>query len=208
MTLPAQTPAKNPFELPNDALKSAIEKEWQGQQKFSPGKMPLTSLAFTTIDRIALAMDVMVEAMLVYADTDTICYRAPENELKERQKAQWDVVLAWCSLLLGTKWQVVEGIMPMDQPPAVHAALRSYLQKKDAWTMAAFSLLASGFSSLILAMAVVEKHLSAAEAFDLSRLEENYSTEKWGSDEEAASKAARLKAEILDAAQFLKLLDA
>lgn len=208
MTLPAQTPAKKPFMLPNEALKKAAEKEWQGQQKYLHGKMPLTSLAYTAIDRIEPQLDAIIEALLVYADTDTLCYRAPEAELKERQKAQWDVVLGWCSLLLGTKWQVAEGIMPLDQPPAVHTALRAYLEKKDAWTLAAFSVLASGFSSLVLAMAVVEKHLSAAEAFGLSRLEENYSIEKWGEDEEAAQKAARLKAEILEAEQFLKLLDA
>jgi len=208
MTIPAQTPAKKPFLLPCNALTAAIEKEWQGQKAFASKKMPLTSIAFTAIDRIKPQMDAIIEALLVYADTDTLCYRAPETELKDRQKEKWDVVLGWCSLLLGTKWQVAEGIMPLDQPPALHIALRAYLEKKDAWTLAAFSVLAAGFSSLVLAMAVVEKHLSGAKAFALSRLEEDFSIERWGTDSESEAKAARLKQEMLDAAQFLKLLDA
>jgi len=208
MTLPTQTPAKKPFILPTQALTEAIENEWQPGAKFTPTKMPLTALAYTTIDRIEPQMELVIEAMLIYADTDTLCYRAPEEDLKQRQQDKWDVVLGWSSLMLGTKWQVAEGIMPLDQPEALHKALRAYLEKKNAWELAAFSVLAAGFSSLVLAKAVLEKHVSGAAAFELSRLEENYSIEKWGQDPEAASKAAKLRQEMLDAAQFLKLLDA
>jgi chaperone required for assembly of F1-ATPase len=208
MPIPLLTPAKKPFALPTDALTKAIEKEWQTGAKFTPSKMPLTSLAYTAIDRIAPQAEAVVEALLVYADTDTLCYRAPEEDLNMRQKERWDVVLGWSSLMLGVKWQVAEGIMPLDQPEALHKALRTYLETKDAWRLAAFSVLASGFSSLVLAKAVMEKHLSSAQAFELSRLEENYSIEKWGEDPEAAEKAAKLKAEMLDAERFLMLLDA
>lgn len=208
MPIPIQTPAKKPFALPTPALNAAIEKEWAGDAKFSSSKMPLTALAFTAIDRIEPQMDAIVEALLVYADTDTLCYRAPEEELGARQKAKWDVVVGWSSLLLGTRWSVVDGIMPLDQPPAIHAALKTYLAQKNAWELTAFSVLASGYSSLILAQAVVEKHLTAAEAFALSRLEEDYSAEKWGADPEASSKAAKLKEEMLNAGHFLKLIAA
>jgi len=206
MSTPTHTPAKKPFAIPAPALAAAIEKEWDGQEKFSSAKMPLTALAFTAIDRIAPQQGAIIEALLIYADTDTLCYRAPEEELQARQKAGWDVVLGWSSLLLGTKWSVVEGIMPLDQPEKLHSALKAYLEKKDTFELAAFSVLASGFSSLVLAQAVVEKHLSAAEAYKLSRLEEDYSMEKWGRDEEANSKAERLKAEMLSVGVFLNLL--
>ena len=206
MPMPTHTPAKNPFALPTKALAAAVGREWGAGAKFTPGKMPLSSLAYTAIDRIAPQMEAIIEALLVYADTDTLCYRAPETELAARQKEHWDVVVGWSSLLLGARWSVVDGIMPLDQPEKLHIALRSYLQKKDAFELAAFSLLASGFSSLILAQAVAEKHLSAAEAFVLSRLEEDYSAEKWGEDSEVKSKAARLKEEMLAAGNFLALL--
>ncbi len=205
---PSLTPAKKEFFLPTEVLESAIAGEWAAHEKFSPSNMPLTSLAYTAIDRIEPQKDAIIEALLVYADTDTLCYRAPEEELKARQNAQWDVVVGWSSLLLGVKWQVVEGIMPLDQPAKLHEALRTYLARKNAFELAAFSILAGGFSSLILAQAVAEKHLTAAEAFALSRLEEEYSAEKWGRDAEASSRVHRLMAETLAAGQFLKLLDA
>lgn len=206
MTMPTHTPAKNAFTLPTEALKNAIMQEWEGQPKFVSAKMPLTSLAYTAIDRIAPQMEAVVEALLVYADTDTLCYRAPEAEIAARQKTQWDVVVGWSSLLLGTKWSVVEGIMPLDQPPKIHEALHAYLVKKNAFELAAFSVLAGGFSSLVLAQAVIEKHLSAAEAYELSRLEENYSAEKWGRDDEAETRSGRIKEEMLAAGRFLKFL--
>ena len=207
--IPTLTPAKKPFDIPTDALKSAIADEWQNSTSpITKQERPLTSLAYTAIDRIAPQKDAVIEALLVYADTDTICYRAPEADLNARQKAQWDVVVGWSSLLLGHKWQVAEGIMPIDQPAALHAALSEYLGKKDAFEIAAFSVLAAGFSSLILAKAVAEKHLTAPTAFDLSRLEENYAIEQWGEDPDAKSKAERLRREMLAAEQFLKLLDA
>ena len=55
MTIPTQTPAKNPFTLPTVALTQAIEKEWnyqtpqqvrgdKQQMRYDKSKMPLTAL--------------------------------------------------------------------------------------------------------------------------------------------------------------------
>lgn len=206
--IPSHTPGKHPFELPSDALKDAIAREWHGQKAYASAKMPLTALAYTALDRIAPQKEAVVEALLVYADTDTLCYRSENIELRDRQKDKWDIVLGWSSLMLGEKWQVGEGIMPHEQTARLHASLKAYLEKKDAFFLAAFSVLAGGFSSLVLAKAVAEKHLSAAEAFTCSRMEEDYSVEKWGRDEDAARRTERLRAEMLDAGRFLKLLDA
>lgn len=200
------TPAKHPFSLPTQALAEAIDREWEGKKKFIISEMPMTSLAFTAIDRIATQKDAIIEALLVFADTDTLCYRAPEEPLQSRQKEHWDVVLGWSSLMLGVKWQVVESIMPLEQETALHAALEKYLASKDEWELAAFTVLASCFSSLVLAKAVVEGHLSAAEAYHLSRLEENFNDEQWGEDAEAKKRAARIEAEALHAGEFLKQL--
>ena len=67
-------------------------------------------------------------------------------------------------------------------------------------------MLASSLSSLVLMLAVVEGHIDAAEAFRLSRLEEEFQAQQWGHDMEAQTRALRLKGEILDTAHFLGLL--
>jgi len=98
--------------------------------------------------------------------------------------------------------------MPIDQSPALHLAVKRYLNSLDEWQLAAFCVLSSGYSSLVLAVAVCEQHLSAEEAFSLSRLEEDYQAQEWGRDSEAESRALKMKAEIVAAGQFLHLLKA
>ncbi len=208
MTLPTHTPAKKPFDLPTQALKDAVAKEWASGKKFSPAAMPLTALAYTAIDQMADHKDNIVEVLLAYVDTDTLSYRSANAKLLERQKKEWDPVLAWAGSKFNALWQTTTGVMPLEQPAALHAAIREYLQTLDAMRLAACCNLASGYSSVVLAMAVLEKQLPAARAYELSRLEEEAQAEQWGRDEEADERSRRMQAEIVETGQFLRLLEA
>ena len=202
-----QTPAKKPLVVPTKALADAIAMEWQTNGKYNPSKMPLTSVAYTAIDRIAGQKETIVEVLLVYVDTDTLGYRASGSEaLAKQQKEQWDPILSWVNEKLGIAWQVTSGVMPIDQMPEVHNTLGKYLSKLTEFELSAASMLASSLSSLVLMLAVVEGHIDAAEAFRLSRLEEEFQAQQWGHDMEAQTRALRLKGEILDTAHFLGLL--
>lgn len=204
MSKPAQTPAKNPFVLPTSALNDAIEKEWAGKEKTKP----LTQLAYTAIDRIANSKEAVVEALMTYVDTDTLCYRSLDSQdLHELQKVQWTPVLTWSSGKLGAIWQTTGSVMPVDQSEALHQEMQRYLLSLNEFQLAALSIISSLCSSLVLGMAVVEKHVSAKEAFRLSRLEEESQAARWGRDEEADKRAAKMEVETLDAGRFLNLLD-
>lgn len=204
------TPGKHPFVLPAQALAKAICTEWQANPKFTPASHPLTSLAYTAIDRIAGQEEAIIEALLVFVDTDTLSYRdTGENKLlADRQKKEWDPVLDWVGAVVGAQFQVTQGIMPIDQPPEVQAGFRKVFEKLDVMRLAAASVLASCCSSMILALAVVKGHVDGEKAFLLSRLEEDTQAEAWGRDPEAESRAQRLKNEILAATHFLRLLEA
>jgi len=203
------TPGKHPFTVPTKALADAIAAEWQAHKKFAPSKMPLTSLAYTAIDRIHGQEAQIIEALLVYVDTDTLSYRATSSEtLAQRQQGEWDPILAWAGKKFGARWEVTSGVMPLQQPKALHDSLQKYLQTLNAMRLSAACLLASGLSSLALALAVLEKRVDAAEAFRLSRLEEEAQAERWGRDADSDGRAQRLKDEVLTAERFLRLLDA
>ena len=64
--------------------------------------------------------------MLVFLDTDTLSYRAESSEgvLLARQTEGWDPVVAWALKKFGVKLEVTSGIMPIDQSPELHAAVR------------------------------------------------------------------------------------
>ena len=71
--------------------------------------------------------------------------------------------------------------------------------------LAALHVLASITGSLVLGLAVQEGRLTPEDAFALSRLDEAYQAEKWGSDQEAEERARRLAAEMRHAAELVSL---
>lgn len=208
MTTPALTPAKKTFALPTAALTDAIAAEWQGKKQFNAGKMPLTALAYTAIDRVEAQPENALDILLAYVDTDTLCYRSSSSDaLKKLQHEQWDPVLVWAGGKFNAIWQTTSGVMPLEQPEALHAAIRNYLSSQDSMRLTACTVLASLYSSLVLAIAVMEKRLNADGAFELSRLEEEYQNEQWGVDPMAAQRVERFKEEVAQASRFLRLLE-
>jgi chaperone required for assembly of F1-ATPase len=224
MTIPTHTPAKNRFALPTAALKDAIEKEWNchpafiagsgkdkdripQQVRYDKNKMPLTAIAYTAIDKIAASKSDIVEVLMVYVDSDTLTYRATgSEELTKQQEEKWGAVLKWAAQRFDAAWATTSGVMPVEQSPLLHKAIERYLGSLNEWQLSAFCVLSSGFSSLVLAIAVFENHLTAAEAFALSRLEEEAQAEKWGRDAEVEARVRKMQEEIIAAEQFLRLL--
>ncbi|MEK6746646.1 MAG: ATP12 family protein [Pseudomonadota bacterium] len=207
MTLPTNTPAKNPFSLPTKALAEAVALEWQSSKKYTQAAMPLTALAYTAIDKIAPSKDNIVEVLMVYVDSDTLTYRATGSEdLAKQQEEKWGAVLKWVGLRFDVAWATTSGVMPVEQSPLLHKAIERYLQSLNEWELSAFCVLSSGFSSLVLAIAVFENHLSAEEAFTLSRLEEDAQARQWGRDAEAEARVRKMQEEIIVAEHFLRLL--
>lgn len=203
------TPKKNPLAVPSKALADAIILEWKAQGKYVPGKMPLTSLAYTAIDQIAQQKPLIIESLLTYVDTDALSYRATSSEqLATQQLEQWTPLLKKVGTLLGAHWEVTSGVMPVDQSASLHKAIETWLSALDPMPLAAACVLSSGLSSLALTIAVAEKHIDANEAFRLSRLEEESQAERWGRDSEADARAQKLKEEIIAAGEFLRLLEA
>lgn len=201
------TPLKLPMHVPTQALADAMAAEWRTHGKFAAGKMPLTTLAQTAIDRIEQQRELIVESLLTYVDTDALVYRSNSSQkLAQTQKLKWDPVLNWSANLLKAKWEVTTGVMPVDQSAELHDGIREYLQKLDTMRLSAACMLSASFSSVALAIAVVEKHIDAETAFHLSRLEEESQAETWGRDFEADKRAARMQEEIVAAGHFLDLL--
>jgi len=205
--VPLLTPQKLPMHLPTSALAEAMACEWRTHKKFAAGKMPLTTLAQTGIDRIEEQRELIVESLLTYVDTDALVYRSSSSQsLLKKQEDQWNPVLDKTASLLKAKWDVTTGVMPVDQAPELHDAIRGYLNNLDTMRLSAACMLSASFSSVALAIAVVEKYITAETAFALSRLEEESQAETWGRDFEADKRAAKMQEEIVAAGYFLDLL--
>lgn len=203
---PVQTPARRALLLPTGPLTEAIAEEWRGQdEEMRPTAMPLTRLVHTVLDAVPSARSEVIAAILRFGENDLLSYRVETPvELAARQLG-WNDLLDWAAERHEARLAVTCGIQHVEQPVETLAAFRQTVEARDDFELAALHVLASISGSLVLGLAVLDKRLSAAEAFALSRLDEAYQAERWGRDHEAEERAARLKAEMEHAARLVRL---
>ncbi len=202
-----RTPGRVALDLPTAPLAEAVAEEWRAQgEKVLPHTMPLTSLAFTVADRVTPLRAGVVEQLIRFARSDLVCYRAEEpEELVRRQDEGWQPLLEWLEQLFDARLSVVRGVMPQAQPESAVRAIRAALDALDDHALTAVSAAAAAGRSIVVALALVEGRLTAAEAFALAQLDELWQAEVWGADPEAEARRAVLAAEFDAAALFHSL---
>ncbi|MBF0336063.1 MAG: ATPase [Alphaproteobacteria bacterium] len=201
-----RTPAGTPLVLPGRALAQAIACEWAAQgTDIQPHTMPFTQYASTALDRVARFRAAILDEMIRHAATELLCYRAEDRVLAERQEALWQPILDWADLRWNAPLAVTVGVMPVIQSPLSLGRLRGPLEAMDDFALSAAQGLTAALGSLVLALAVCERRLSAIDAFDAARLDEAFQNERWGEDYEAIDRRDALRRDVLVAADFLRL---
>ncbi len=193
-----RTPAKRPLRLPTAALAEIVRGEWDAQgEDIDPGTMPVTRLVNTAIDGIADDPQAVFEDILRFASNDMLFYRAGEpRELVQRQAEQWDPVLDWAAQTAGARFFLIEGIIYQEQPKAAIDALGVVLRSHDTpIELACLHTLTTLTGSALLALAFARGAFSLDEIWALAHLEEDWTIEHWGSDEEAEKRRALRRAE-------------
>lgn len=205
---PVRTPAKLPLVVPTADLAAAIAAEWAAQgDEVKPATMPLTQLTSTSIDGVRGRMTAVAEASAVYGESELVCYRADEPaELVERQARLWNPLLDWAARRYDAQLLVTTGIIHKRQPEGALNALRAAVDQLDEWHLTALQNTIGITGSLLISLALVDRHLTAEQAFDLAQLDENYQIEKWGEDWEAADRRAVQRADLAHTVRFLDLL--
>ncbi len=202
---PIQTPGRATLLLPTPALAQAIAEEWRLQgETIEPVSMPMLRLANTVLDGVATAREDVIAAILRFGEHDLICYHAEEPAaLATCQKDAWTPMLDWAAARHGARLTVGNGLSHVTQPPESLARLRGFLAAQDDFTLAALHVMASITGSLVLALALAEGAINPAQAFQMSRIDEDYQAGRWGEDAEAASRARALAREMDVASSFL-----
>jgi chaperone required for assembly of F1-ATPase len=205
---PVRTPAKRPLVAPTRALAEAIAEEWLAQgETVDPRRLPLTRLASIALDLVAPRRAAVVAEVVNYAGTDLVCYRAAHPPaLVERQQTTWQPLIDWAMLRFDAPLAVTSSILPVAQSPATLKAFEAAAAAYDSHRLAALHLATAACGSLVVALALVERHLDAEAAFAAAELDESYEIERWGEDAEQAKRRAGLKDDIALAARFVSLL--
>lgn len=203
---PVKTPARADLKLPSRALAEAVADEWRLQgETVDTHSMVLTKLANTAIDRVGAHREAIVRELVGYGGADLLCYRADDTALAARQAARWNPVVGWANKELDAHLAVTIGITHVPQPQEMLAAFARALSALDDWSLSAIQTLTTITGSLTLALAVAAGRLTPAEAFALSRLDEDYQAERWGEDHEAKKRVVWLAREVETAGKFIAL---
>jgi chaperone required for assembly of F1-ATPase len=204
---PVRTPQGGRLLLPTAALAAGVANEWSAQgATIRPETMPLTRLATTATERIAPQRQAVVNAMLTYAGSDLLCYRAdaPEDLVALEGRA-WQPLLDWAADRWGARLAVAAGIAPIEQPPDAIEALRRAVVQANDLELAALSSVVQASGSIIIGLAVLDDRIDAKKAFETASVDEQYQAQRWGIDAEAERRRRDIADDILSAASFLSL---
>lgn len=204
----AKTPAGVQLVSPTQALAEVIAAEWDAPSEVIDfGRMPLTRMAFTAIDRTPLTRDAIVGEAVKFAESDLLCYFAEApRELTERHARAWGSQLDWAEEALGLRLIRVAGIKHQPQPPESLARARALATELDDFRLTGLAFAAGLYGSTVLAFAVERDRLSGEAAFDLSRIDEAFQQERWGVDAEAADRTAGMRREAVAVGRWFELL--
>ena len=193
--------------VPTSALAAALADEWAAQgATVDPDSLPLRDLADLAIDVFAADTAGTIAALLRYAETDTLCYRADlEEPLHVRQIELWEPLL----LTAEARWQVqfnrVSGVIHRPQSADTLARFEQELAAHDPFTLAALTTLSALSASLTIALAALEPGGNATALWDAANLEEDWQATHWGADAEAAERRIRRLASFCAAQRFVQL---
>lgn len=204
-----RTPARAPLVVPNVALAQAIQGEWRDvEEDIDPRAMPLTGLANAAIDRVESERSAFAAGLAQYAEADLACYRADgPPSLVEQQEERWDALLAWARRRYDVDFATTSGLMHVSQPEATVQRLSHAVATLDSFHLAGLSPLVTVGGSLVAALAVLEKAITADEAWKAVSIDEHWQLEQWGADAEAEAAIENRRRDFMAAASFLVLLD-
>ncbi|WP_336276736.1 ATP12 family chaperone protein [Bartonella sp. CB178] len=207
--VPIQTPAKRCFFVPTESLAALVVQEFESQKEvIDPAKMPITRLVNTVIDGIADDMQPVFEDLLRFVACDMVFYRAQTpKELAQKQREQWDPLLDWVEEKIGSRFNLTEGLMPVEQPREAIQAVSNYLRRIESpYVLAAFHTMTTLTGSALIALAVFAGKIDPDHAWDIAHFDENWTMRQWGADKEETSRLANKKAEFNAAAVIFKTL--
>jgi chaperone required for assembly of F1-ATPase len=206
---PVRTPARAELLVPTEPLAEAVAEEWRSVEgEIEPRAMPLTGLANAAIDRVEPERLAFAGGLARYAEADLACYRAEwPPELVQRQKDAWDSLLGWARRRYDVDFVTTSGLMHVAQPPATVERLAHAVAALDPFRLAGLSPLVTISGSLVASLAVLEKAMTADEAWGAVSIDDRWQIEQWGSDAEAEAALENRRCDFMAAARFLELLD-
>ncbi|MBX9621712.1 MAG: hypothetical protein K2X28_06785 [Alphaproteobacteria bacterium] len=202
-----KTPEGNPFEVPTLALARAIEEEWEKDPSPHYGQKPLTSLAATTLDRIAEARESYITYIVQSVPRDVILFWSPEPAtLVKLQEKEWQPLIQKINQDLGLKLKSTPLLsLPALNPPE-EEKIRTFLYHLTTFQLSGFVHLLTLTSSFAISYLLFKDELKPDAAWDLAHLHEHEQQRVWGKEAEVVAHEKAAKEEFLETLWYLALV--
>jgi ATP synthase mitochondrial F1 complex assembly factor 2 len=199
-----RTPGRNVFSVNNDMLANMIAFEWHSQSStIKPNTMHLTSLLNTCIDNPTKAtIDKIIENINDYLQTDTLLYFDSSNikKLDELQETKWRPLVDWFNKRFNDINLTIQRDITLlneklndeiHQNQLLNAKLTNHKYSNsfdkylrtcfDFNSLVAFNYMCECLKSVIIPVALLERHISSVEeAVSLACLEQLHQYDQWG----------------------------
>ncbi len=203
-----RTPGGALFAAPTRALAELCAGEWDAQDDFIvPASMPVSQLAFVTLDWTAKNRDQLCDYVIGFGETDLCCHRAEmPADLVAAQGKLWDPIVQWAGDAMAVALPVVTGIVAADVDPSTLEKLRGHAAALDDFHLTALSQTTGLAGSALIGFAFVRGELSPEQAFEASAFDNLWSLQRWGEDAEARTRLDNQRQEFEAIARYLKAL--
>lgn len=187
-----KTPSGNLLKFPTESLAHAVSFEWNcNKDTVNLHNMPLTMISYAACDiPLQRTADVIADSCLKYLITDTVLYHALDplsvsymEELTKLQDEKWGGIVKWFNERFASDIKHTYGFGKPHISEETYSTLRYHLKSYDQWSMIAFERMVNNLKSVILSLALLDRHISAVEAVELSLLEQRFQVSKWGNVE-------------------------
>lgn len=193
-----KTPGKMQLVCLTETQAKHVADEWDAQEKeIKPETMPCTRLMNVACEMTPDRRPELIAEFRKYCETDLLSYRAAHPEdLNARQQSEWQPLLEWVAQKHSIALATTTGLAAVKQSEASLNAASTFADALDDAKLTLLLHLTASFGSGVLALATVEKHLTAERAFALANLDESFQNERWGEDDEAIARNAALLVEL------------
>ncbi|BFZ02885.1 hypothetical protein BsWGS_05924 [Bradybaena similaris] len=181
-----RTPHGNIFKVPSEPLALAVATEWNAQDKIvNRHAMHFTSLSNTAQENpLHKTRKELTETIIHFLETDTICYRPTEPlELTKLECELWDPILEWAAQRYGLEITPTVSMAPPQVSEESKDIIRRHLLSYSDWALFGYHYAVDTVKSLLIIMALVDKHITVETAVDLARLEQQFQANRWGNVE-------------------------
>jgi chaperone required for assembly of F1-ATPase len=205
-----KTVSGRPQVVPTRKMATALAAEWECQgEEIAPERFVLRDMADYAIDVVGSDRTAAIRAILAYAETDTLCYRAEAGEaLHDRQLEVWEPLLTAAERRWDVQFVRIGGVIHQAQPPATLTRIEAALGTYDDFTLAAVRNTASLTASLVIGIAALAPDADPYALWDAANLEEDWQAELWGKDYEAMDLREKRFAAFASAMRFAELVRA